>query len=270
MPAMHGSADPALVRERHRLLTRVSRAMLTPMIVLSFVWLALTVVSLTRGLSPFFASLSYVIWGLFGVQFLVELAIAPRKVRYLRRQWITAVALLLPAIRLFSVFRLARVVSAARGARLVRALGSVNRGMRALGRVMDRRGVGYVLLLTIIVALAGAAAVYALERNVPGSRIDSFGTAFWWAAMTLTTMGTDFFPLTGEGRVLALALAIYGFAVFGYLTATVASYFVARDADESEGELAGARQVDSLREELAGVRHQLEALGDALRRDARP
>ena len=254
--------DDRVVRERHRLLTRLSKAMLMPMIVLSFVWVALMVASLTAGLSPFFEGLSYVIWGLFGLQFLVEWIIAPRKMRYLRRQWITAISLLVPAIRILSVFRVVRVLSVARGAQLVRVLGGANRGMRALGRVMDRRGVGYVLLLTLIVALAGAAGVYHFERSLPDTRIDSFGTAFWWAAMTLTTMGTDFFPASGEGRVLSLILAIYGFAVFGYLTATVASYFVARDADESDGELAGARELAKVRQELVALRGELARLRD--------
>jgi voltage-gated potassium channel len=75
--------------------------------------------------------------------------------------------------------------------------------------------------------------------------------------MTLTTMGADFFPVTPEGRILCLLLAIYGFAVFGYVTATVASYFVARDADD--GELAGSRQLDGLAREIARLNSRLEA-----------
>lgn len=252
--------ERALVLQRHRVLTRLSRALETPMLVLSFAWLALTVASLTVGLSPFFETLSYVIWALFAVQFLVELAIAPRRGRYMRRNWITAVALLVPAFRLFTVFRLARFASAARSARLLRALGSMNNGMRALGRIMGRRGVGYVLLLTLIVALAGAAGVFALERHEPDTRIDSFATAFWWTAMTLTTMGADFFPVTPEGRLLALGLAIYGFAVFGYLTASVASYFVARDADAEVARTGAAKGMGELRQELALLRAEIHRL----------
>lgn len=222
-----------LVRERHRLLVRFDRALEGPMLVLGFAWLVLVVTDFVVGLSPFFATLNTVIWALFVVHFAIEFVIAPRKGRYLRRQWITAISLLAPAFRLLRVARLARALRVARGARLVRVLGGMNRGMRALGRVMERRGVGYVLLLTLIVALAGAAGVYNFEQGLPASRFDSFGTAFWWTAMTLTTMGADFFPRTPEGRMLALALAVYGFAIFGYLTATVASFFVARDVEQS-------------------------------------
>jgi voltage-gated potassium channel len=218
------------------------------------------VASLTTGLSPFFTKLNYTIWGLFVAQFVIELVIAPGKLRYLRRHWITAIALVAPAFRLLSAFRLARAFTVMRGARLVRVIGGANRGMRALGRVMDRRGVGYVMLLTLIVWIAGGAGIFAFERAAPDTRFDGFATAFWWTAMTLTTMGADFFPTTPEGRVLSLALAVYGFAIFGYLTATVASYFVARDADEDVGELAGAKQMDEMRRELVLIGRKLDGL----------
>ena len=252
----------ALERERHRLLTRIDRALQKPMMVLGLVWIVLIVLDLLGRLSPLFHQLTYVIWGLFVLQFLVELVIAPRKIRYLRRQWITALSLLAPALRVLSIFRLARTFTVLRGARLVRVIGGANRGMRILGRVMDRRGFGYVMLLTLIICLAGAAGVYAFERDAANSRFDSFGTAVWWTAMTLTTMGTDHFPVTPEGRFLTLLLAIYGFAVFGYVTATVASYFVARDADDERGEVAGVRHVQQLQAQLTSIEAKLTQLTD--------
>jgi voltage-gated potassium channel len=91
--------SPQLERERHRLLTRIDRALRVPMMVLGLLWVVLIVLDLLGRLSPLFAHLTYVIWGLFVLQFLVELVIAPRKRRYVRRQWITAVSLLAPALR---------------------------------------------------------------------------------------------------------------------------------------------------------------------------
>ena len=243
--------------ERYELLQHVASALDGPMTVLGFIWLVLVVVELTAGLSPLLATLNQVIWGLFIAQFLVELVIAPRKRTYLRRNWLTAIALLLPALR---VVRVARVLRVVRGARLVRVVGSVNRGMRALGRVMGRRGLGYVVALTLLVNLLGAAGIYAFEREASGGAIADFGTALWWTAMTLTTMGADYFPRTGEGRVLGLLLAIYGFAVFGYVTASIASLFVARDADAVDGELAGGAQLEALRAEVAALNRRVEAL----------
>ena len=249
-----------LDRERYKLAVRIGRAMATPMTVLSFVWLILLVLDLTRGLSPLLTRVNYAIWGLFVLQFLVEFVVTPRKLAYLRRNWLTAVALLLPAARVLRVFRAARALGALRGARLVGVVSRANRGMRALGSVMGRRGFGYVATLTVLVTVAGAAGMYAFEHGMPGSDMDSFGSAVWWTAMLLTTMGSDYFPKTPEGRLLCLLLATYGFAVFGYVTATVASFFVARDADTDEGDIAGARQLDALRREIEALRRAVEGL----------
>ena len=47
--------------------------------------------------------------------------------------------------------------------------------------------------------------------------------------MVMTTIGSGYWPITAEGRILALLLAVYAFAVFGYITASLASILVARD-----------------------------------------
>ena len=253
-------ASRALVRERHRLATRISRALEGPMSILGFVWLVLIVLDLTRGLSPFLTAVSYVIWGLFVLQFVVEFIITPKKLAYFRRNWLTAIALVLPALRVLSIFRVLRLLRVLRGARLLRVVSSANRGMRVLGRVMGRRGFGYLTALTVLVTFAGAAGMYAFEHGVPGGALANFGSALWWTAMTLTTMGSDYFPHTTEGRLLCLLLAVYGFAVFGYITATIASLFVAQDADSSKGELAGSRQLDRLERELAALNRKLDGL----------
>ncbi len=52
----------------------------------------------------------------------------------------------------------------------------------------------------------------------------SYADALWWTAMLLTSMGSEFWPKSPEGRILCLLLAFYGFAVFGYITASFASF----------------------------------------------
>lgn len=254
------SERAALEGERVQLLNQVSAAMERPMNLLAFVWLVLVVLELTTGLSPLLNAINLAIWGLFILHFVLEFAIAPRKVTYLRRNWFTALSLVLPALRVVRFARVFRAVRAARGMRLVRVVSSVNRGMRTLGRVMGRRGFSYVLALTLLVNVLGAAGILAFERSTVPGGIDNFGTAMWWTAMTLTTMGADFFPVSPEGRVLGLLLAIYGFAVFGYVTASIASFFVARDAEEGDGELAGQAQLEALRAEMAAMNARLDVL----------
>ncbi len=84
--------------------------------------------------------------------------------------------------------------------------------------------------------------------------------------MIMTTMGSEYWPRTAEGRVLCLILSLYAFAVFGYVTATLASFFVGRDAESEEGEVAGAQAVESLRAEIAALRTELQELSEGQRR----
>lgn len=60
--------------------------------------------------------------------------------------------------------------------------------------------------------------------------------------MVMTTMGSQYWPQTVEGRLLCVLLALYAFGVFGYVTAALATIFFGRDAENDEGELAGGNQ----------------------------
>jgi voltage-gated potassium channel len=237
---MNADRHLELRRERWKLTARLVRLLERPMLVLSAVWSVLIVIEFTRGLTPALARVSDAIWATFVVQFVVEFVTAPAKRVYLRKRWITALSLALPAVRLLRlarIARVARVASGARGLRLARLLGAINRSMRTLALTFRRRGAGYVAGLTVLVAITGAAGMYRLELDAPGGPgFADYGTALWWTAMLLTTMGSEYWPRTAEGRILCLLLALYAFAVFGYVTAAIAAYFVGRDREPTAGD----------------------------------
>lgn len=255
-------ADPveeALKKERYELLQRLEDSLEAPMLVLAFVWLTLLVVELIWGKTLFFEILGMIIWVIFILDFLVKFALAPYKVPYLKRNWLVAISLMVPALRLFRIFRVFRLLRLARVGRslsLFRIVSSLNRGMRALGASLSRRGFGYVIVLTVLVTFTGAAGMYAFENVAPGG-MKSYGGALWWTAMVLTTMGSQYWPQTIEGRVLCVFLALYAFAVFGYVTATLATFFIGRDAENDEAELASAKQLTALREEVIALREEI-------------
>ena len=251
--------EEALKKERYELLQHLEDSLETPMLVLALVWLALLVVELIWGESLLFEIIGTIIWVIFILDFAVEFVLAPHKAAYLKNNWLTAISLLVPALRLFrvfKVFRLLRLARVGRGLRLLRVVSSLNRGMRALGASLSRRGFGYVIALTVLVAFTGAAGMYAFENVAPGG-IESYGEALWWTAMVLTTMGSQYWPQTVEGRVLCIFLALYAFAVFGYVTATLATFFIGRDAENEDAELAGAKQMAALREEVIALREEI-------------
>ncbi|MBA2268095.1 MAG: hypothetical protein H0W19_07135, partial [Nitrosopumilus sp.] len=47
----------------------------------------------------------------------------------------------------------------------------------------------YVVLLSMITVTAGAFTIYVVEHNAPDSKITNLGDAFWWAVVTVTTVG---------------------------------------------------------------------------------
>lgn len=228
-------------QERWALLEEINGLTERPMVVLSFAWLALVIIDLAGGLNRSLEIASYIIWLLFILDFLVELIIAPRRLDYLKRNWITAIAILVPAFRILRIFRAFKILQLARFSRsvsLLRIITSLRRGISATRIVLGKRGIGYVILLTILVMFSGAAGMTAFE-NTPALQeaghvgvkgIDGYGDALWWSAMVMTTMGSEYWPKTLEGRILGWLMAVYAFAVFGYITATIASLFIQADS----------------------------------------
>ncbi|MEX0778986.1 MAG: ion transporter [Balneolales bacterium] len=247
--------------ERLALLGKVNEVLETPMVILAFVWLALFVAEVIWGLTPFLEGAGYLIWFFFLLDFAISFTLAPRKLTYLRSNWLKAISLLVPALRIFRiirVLRIARLARATRGLRLLRLISSVNRGMRALGSTMRRRAFGYVVVLTVIVAIVGGAGMYSFERDVPnGQGFETYWSALWWTAMLLTTIGSEFWPQTGSGRALSFLLAIYSLGVLGYITAILATFFLGRDAEDEETELASSKSVKDLKSEITALREEL-------------
>jgi voltage-gated potassium channel len=260
---VHDNESNEEVDERNELLARIEGWLEVPMIALGLAWLAILVVELVRGVNPRLEALAAAIWIIFIAEFAVRLAVAPRRLAFLHRNWLTALALVLPALRVFRVFtalRALQVARATRGVRLVRIVTSLNRGSRALGRTMSRRGIGYVAALTALVTVAGAAGMYAFE-SLPGDRgLTSYGHALWWTAMLLTTIGSQYWPQTPEGRLLTLMLSAFSLGILGYITAALASFFVGRDAERPDAEIAGQASIQRLQDEISALRRQVDAL----------
>jgi voltage-gated potassium channel len=263
--------------ERWELLHWLDRMMAGPLVVLSFVWLALLVLEFVVGTDTRLELLFYAIWVVFIVEVVVQLVIAPNRRSYLRRNWLKVLALIVPALRALralSALRFLRAAGAVRSASLLRLLTSLNRGMGALSRTLDRTGFVYVVILTVLVIVVGSAGLLffeaGAETDVP-SGITSYGEALWWTAMAMTTIGTELSPVSAEGRIVGWLLSVYAIGVFGYVTATIASHFLGlgsgsplAGADASPPESAGlADELAELRAEVRRLNAQLEGRSEA-------
>ncbi|MBX3468497.1 MAG: ion transporter [Planctomycetes bacterium] len=228
------------------------------MLVLGLAWVALIAFELGRGLGPAELLLFRVIWGLFIAEFLLRLLLAPRRIDYLRRQWLTGLSLVIPAIRIgraFFLLRALRSVRVTRAVRLAQIVTATNRGTRALGRTMQRRGLKYVLTATALVTLLGAAGMLAFEGEAADGAFHTYGEALWYTAMLITTIASERWPQTVAGRLLSFLLSVYAMAILGYIAAALASHFVGHDAEDAE-----RKELVELGAQVAALREEVRAL----------
>ncbi len=189
------------------------------------------------------------IWVLLGVDYLVRLALARRRLRFVRRHLLDLLILLLP---MFRPLRALRVVS---------VMGVLNRHLRA-----DFRGrvAVYVGTSVGLIGFVAALAVLEAERDAPEASITTFGEAVWWTITTISTVGYgDRYPVTFEGRLVAATLMIAGIALLGVVTASIAAWFVdnVRRAGEqvSEDVEQVGEDVEQVGEDVEQVEADVEA-----------
>jgi voltage-gated potassium channel len=261
-------------RERLELLVNVSSFLEPIMVGLGIVFLGLLLmefagVPLTVLGENRMADVMQAIWVIFLGDFLLRFTIAPQKLVFLTSNWLGALSLALPFLRPLRAFRAARAL---RGFSLVRLLGGVNRGMRALRAITRGSLMIYVAALTVAVVFAGAVGVRFFDRGYPDSPVQTFPDALWWSATLVTTISSELHVVSQEARFIALLQRLYALSIFGYITASIASYLIGIDTSEDRrrGEAVDRELIDEvrhLRRELAEVRAQLD---DGGRRQARP
>ena len=79
----------------------------------------------------------------------------------------------------------------------------------------------------------------------------------WLIALSLLIPALRIFRIM---RILCFFLALYAVVVFGYLTATLATFFIDRDAESDDAELASAKSIKALQAEITGLRTDIQAL----------
>ena len=159
------------------------------------------------------------ICGVFLIDFAVRFRAAPSKSAFMKWGWID----LLASIPVFELGRWGRFVSVLRIIRLFRGVRSIQRLSEMLFENKSRSGVAAVILLTFLLVTSASVSILIFERS-PNSNIHTAEDAVWWSVTTITTVGYgDKFPVTTEGRLIAMVLMFSGVGIFGTLGGIVAS-----------------------------------------------
>ena len=89
--------------------------------------------------------------------------------------------------------------------------------------------------LVLLVIIGGGTGVYLFEHEHPGANITTLGDAFWWAVVTLATVGYgDYYPVTLVGRIIAITMMLSGIGIFILLVSTLAQRKLEREESRLE------------------------------------
>lgn len=201
-----------------------------------------------EGLS--FQIADWVIWAVFVLEFLLAVALADNRPRYVAGAWLNLLVVVISFPLLPSVFAIARLARLVRLLRLARLVAFGARLVPALRATIGRRSLVYVLtLFVLLVLMAGAIMSLVEPQTVKGNLWDGM----WWAVVTATTVGYgDIAPTSAPGRLVAVALMLFGIGLTATLAASVAAYFVKADQGGTDLNEVAARleRVENLLVEL--------------------
>jgi voltage-gated potassium channel len=185
---------------------------------------------------------SWLVWLAFAIDYVARLYLSPDRGDFVKNHKVDLLMVLLPFLRMVRVVLILR---------------------KSVARISTERIASSLLLLAASLVSLAALTVWRLEYQAPDASITTIGRAFWWAMVTTTTVGYgDEYPVTVWGRVVAVMVMLVGIGLIGTVSATVASWFVARkrETEDAEDEAAAHLQEEAREADVAELRAKLDAM----------
>ena len=161
---------------------------------------------------------------LFLVTFVLELFMAEDRWHFIRHNWL----FLLVSIPYLNIIELWNLNFSHEALNFIRFIPLV-RGAVALTIVISYMTDNKLTSLlasyvTILIAVIYFASLIFLDREQPvNNMVPNYGAALWWACMDVTTIGSNIYPVTVVGKIIAVILAAMGMMMFPLFTVYITS-----------------------------------------------
>ena len=182
---------------------------------------------------------TWVLWGIFAVDFLARAAAAPSAAGFLRRHWLAALMLLVPTLRLLRFAALLRLGRALPAARVI----STSYRATGVARRLLRSRASFLGATAVVSILAAAQLAWLAERG--RGTFATFGDALLWSASAVIGMQASPVPESALGRIVMLAAFVVGLVVIATLAGTVGAYLLEERRERAEADAETQRSAGS-------------------------
>lgn len=195
--------------------------------------------------------LNWATWLAFLAELVIMLAVVEDRRGWLRTHPLeVAIVVLTPPV-------LPAPLQSLRAVRLLRLLRLVR--LAHLSReIFSLEGLRYAALLALLTAVTGGLVFEAAES---GQHLSTW-QALYWSVTTMTTLGSNIYPSTTGGEIVAIVVVLVGISFVALLTGAIAQRFLSPEISETEAEIElgvasaeaeALRRLDELRAQLASL-----------------
>ena len=229
-----------------------------PMIMIA-IWIIIEWYASTQGVFPPVLNIitGWFVWGFFLIETALLTRLTDNKLRYLSTNWLN----LLIIIVAFPVLWEGNTeIAALRTLRLFLVLPLLFAISKTARGVLAKNKLGLTLLVALFIIIAAGILIAGIDPA-----IDNIWDGFWWAWVTVTTVGYgDIVPSSAAGRVFGGLLILFGLGLFSLITANFSAFLLAKEEEEiikdEKIEMIKLQQIEQRLNNLENILERMEKI----------
>ena len=228
-----------------------------PMILIA-TWIIIEWYAYAQGVFPPYLHVitDWLVWSFFLLETVILTSLVDNKWRYLSSNWLN---LFIIVVALPVLWNGKTEIAALRTLRLFLVLPLLLGISKTVRSILSRNQLGVTLLVSLFIIVGSGILIAGIDPA-----IDNIWDGFWWAWVTVTTVGYgDIVPSSAAGKIFGGLLILFGLGLFSLITASFSAFLLAKDEEElikdEKEELVRLRRIEERMEKLERLLKRLES-----------